>query len=549
MAELDRGPSGSVLATLVEAAAALPWPVAQIDDIVCRFARAATGSERAECTPVPTGDPQCSVALSVPFGSRRQLTVCRSAGRPPYTVDDHHALRVLVAMATASQESAVREAVLQQQMATDALTGLWSYPKFREGLRALARSCPPEDRWAVLFLDLDHFKTINTRLGHLDADEVLREVARRIASVAEPPTLSARFGGDEFLIAVAVPGDDPDTSREALDRLTDQLTNRIRQPMRVGGQFLQVNVAVGASVAPREAEDVDAVIRQAEAAMRAAKLASSTHGPPRWVDERRRIREFLDEREVRVEYQPILDLRERRISGFEALLRVTDPEMGPISPELLVDAATRIRLLDELTLLVSEQASEAMSQLAPLCEHRLRVAINLEFAQLDADNVTLSWLVERFEDAPVDLLLELTERSSLDWTRAHEDVARGLRRQGIELAIDDFGAGYATYHFLDAWDWSLVKIDRGLIRAHDRYGQLLLRHVASLLTDIGTRSVAEGIETAEHLQLVTELGIDYAQGYFIGRPMPATAILDLAATGWLTDPLAAASGGQPRGSA
>lgn len=128
-------------------------------------------------------------------------------------------------------------------------------------------------------------------------------------------------------------------------------------------------------------------------------------------------------------------------------------------------------------------------------------------------------------------------------------MARGLRHQGIELAIDDFGAGYATYHFLDAWDWSLVKINRGLIRAHDRCRPLLLRHVASLLTDVGARSVAEGIETARRLPLVTELGIDYAR--MLHRPTNASpaAILDLAAAGWLTEtPWQQVLGGQPRGS-
>lgn len=550
--------------SLLSAAQDLPWPADDLEESLRHHAARATCSLRVEYEP---HDPEsgrsgsgCSdsgrsdsgrsdsgrsdsgrsgsgrfahrLSVMLPSGDR-QLTAYRSWRRPPFADADRDVVHALIAMAEASRTAARREAVLQQQTSTDALTGLASVPRFREDLRELAATCEPGHRVAVLFLDLDHFKTINTRLGHLDADQVLREVGARIRGMQDGGMISGRFGGDEFLVAFPTGEGEPARAHAVSERLTA----RIRQPMRVGDQLLQVNVSAGAAVAGRE-DDVDAVIRQAEAAMRAAKRTSESHGPPRWADERRRVRELLDEREIRVEYQPIVSVATGVVTGFEALLRVTDPELGVISPETLVDSAARTRMLDELALLISEQALDVMRQVSAATDRRLRLAIYLEFEQLRSDNVTLSWLVERFDDAPVDLLLEMTERHSLRWTDAHADVARGLRRHGIELAIDDFGAGYATYQFLDAWDWALVKIDRGLVSSSDVHGQLLLRHVATLLHDLRVPAVAEGIETMEQLQAVARLGIAYAQGYHLGRPMTAAALLDKAPTGWLENPLA-----------
>ncbi|MBK7721281.1 MAG: bifunctional diguanylate cyclase/phosphodiesterase [Austwickia sp.] len=524
------------VAALTEAAEAMPWPASDILADLCARAQAATGSPEVSVLPPDRADAGPHVVV-VPIDARRVLQVRRPVRARWGAPDPREILAALVGMARASEEAALREAVLRQQVHVDALTGLWSYPRFRDSLRQLAAQCPPEQAWGVLFLDLDHFKSINTRLGHLEADEVLRQVSRRLADGLDASMIAGRFGGDEFLVGARIPQADP----ERLATLVNRLTARIRQPMRIGEQLLQVNVSVGAAQG-RDGDDIDAVIRQAEAAMRAAKRVSTTHGPPRWADQRRKVRELLDDREIRVEYQPVIDVQTQRIAGFEALLRVTDPEMGVISPETMVDAAARIRLLDELTLMVSEQALEAMQQLAPHCSRRLRLALNIEFEQLRSDNVTLSWLVERFEEAPVDLLLEITERSSLQWTQAHEQVAIGLRRQGIELAVDDFGAGYATYRFLDAWDWSLVKIDKGLVNASDRYGQLLLRHVAGLLADLNIDAVVEGIEGSEHWDLIAELGLRYAQGYHTGRPMTAAAALDLAEQGWLERPISGLTG-------
>ncbi|MCO5309941.1 MAG: GGDEF domain-containing phosphodiesterase, partial [Austwickia sp.] len=323
---------------------------------------------------------------------------------------------------------------------------------------------------------------------------------------------------------------------DRLDRVIARLTGSISRPMRVGGQLLQVNVSVGAARGDA-GDQIDAVIKQAEAAMRMAKSTSTTHGPPRWADERQRVRALLDEKEIRVEYQPIVAIDTRLPVGFEALLRVTDKELGVISPEVLVDSASRVRLLDELTLLVSEQALELMQSLSTLTSRRLSLSLNLEFEQLRSDNVTLSWLVDEFTEATIDLILEITERHTMRWTAAHANVARGLARHGITLAVDDFGTGYATYRFLEAWDWAEVKVDRDLVRARNDHGRLLLRHIAALLGELNVHTVAEGIESAELLDYVAGLGFTHAQGYHLGRPMTAVDLLERADAGWLDRPV------------
>lgn len=566
---------------LVEAAGTMPWPAGTIDDDLLELALSATRSDSAtwwedvddaEGTGVstavspetldaghvgpaapqqpgptrPLGPPTAAGwrgalaratdrRLLVRVDARRSILLQRSWRRPPYNRGDADVLAALLAMAQASRVAARRETLLRRQMSTDALTGLSSHPRFREEVRELVADCVAGQRWAMLDLDLDHFKTLNTRLGHLDADAVLRKVGQRILAAPLPAARSGRFGGDEFLVAFPV-----GAGGGAVDAAVAALTGSIRRPMRIGEQLVQVNVSVGSAIADAgvgRPEDIDAIIHQAEVAMRAAKRSSESHGPPRWVDERRRVRELLDEREIRVHYQPVVEVCSGLIVGFEALLRVTDPQLGVISPETLVDSAARVRMLDELTLLISEQALGLMREIAPHCSRRLRLNLNLEFEQLRRDNVTLSWLVEEFTDAPVDLLLELSERHSLDWTEAHADVARGLQRNGIALGIDDFGAGYATYRFLDAWRWAVVKIDRALVGSHDRHGQLLIRHIATLLHELDVPAVAEGVEDADQLAMLADLGIRYAQGYHLGRPMSATDLLDTALDGGLDRPV------------
>ncbi|MCA0435751.1 MAG: GGDEF domain-containing protein [Actinobacteria bacterium] len=192
------------------AAAAVPWPPEEIDAALCRYAVEATRSSRAaihraaaEAPAVAhdtgVGGPLGGHQLTVDWGVHARLHVSRPATHGRYGSQDRTVLAALIALAEASRTAALREAAIRQHAVTDALTGLATFPRFLTDLHELVSGLPAESGWAVAFLDLDHFKAINTRLGHLDADEVLRETGRRILDVDEPDLISGRFGGDEFL--------------------------------------------------------------------------------------------------------------------------------------------------------------------------------------------------------------------------------------------------------------------------------------------------------------------------------------------------------------
>jgi EAL domain-containing protein (putative c-di-GMP-specific phosphodiesterase class I) len=237
----------------------------------------------------------------------------------------------------------------------------------------------------------------------------------------------------------------------------------------------------------------------------------------------RLLRKGLD-----VAYQPIVDLADERVVGWEALLRGRLPLHGWLNPEDVVGSATRIGALDRVMRQVAEQALTTASVVSLLQGRRFTVSINVEPGQMRAGSAFLRWLVDRSTRTHADVVVEVTEREgAAGWVEEQSLALELLRRGGLGLAIDDLGAGASRAHLLAGHDWTWVKLDKGLLRPGTR-SDIVLRHTIAMLRELGTKVVVEGVETAEQLDLARAAGADLAQGHLLGEPMPADAVLEAA---------------------
>jgi diguanylate cyclase (GGDEF)-like protein len=492
---------------LSEAATGLPWHAEENDRLVVAFARAAIRSATADIVP-QEGPPG---SLTAPIDAVRYLVLRRMPGDRPFSASDQRLLEAVTSMASVSRSVDLREAGLRLRSITDAMTGLWNYPMFVDLAEQAIRERASDEVLAMLFLDLDKFKQLNEELGHFDADNVLREIATRLQDSVPPTAAVARFAGDEF--ALLLRGVDRDLLASDIRALVEAAT----APIAVAGRLVTVHLSVGVGMSDSVDDSVEEVMRVAEENMRQAKRVGRSASASR--DERDMLSTMLDQGATAVAFQPILDARTGTLWGCEALLRATDPELGAVSPLTLISSAARQQTLDELTAKIGEDALDAMAELGRRVATPLHLTVNLEFEQLRVDNPVFERLSRSLgrtlEERGVQLVLELSERSYSRWTSQHDLLAERLRAQGMGLAIDDFGAGYATFSLLNKWSWDVVKIDKCLITADDEQGQLLFGNVVRTLRELGLTTVAEGVETPRQLAAARRAGVDLLQGHLL----------------------------------
>jgi diguanylate cyclase (GGDEF)-like protein len=500
------------VSVLSEAATSMPWPADENDRLVTRFARSAVRSATADIVPQP--GPQGS--LSAPVDEVRHLVLRRMPGDRPFSDADQGLLEAVASMASVSRSVDLREAGLRLRSITDAMTGLWNYPMFVELAEQAFQHRSEGEVVALLFLDLDKFKRLNEELGHFDADQVLREIASRLQAAAPPTAAVARFAGDEF--ALLLRGVDRDTFAPEVQNLVESVTG----PIAIGGRLLTVHVSVGIGISEDRGDSVDDVMRVAEEHMREAKQAGRAAASR---DEKDMVSAMLGRGATQVVFQPIVDARTGALWGCEALVRATDPELGTVSPLTLVSSAARQQALDALTAKVGAEALDAMDALGKQVSTPLSLTVNLEFEQFRVNNPVFERLSRNLGERGVGLVLELSERSYGLWTGQHDLLAARLKERGIKLAIDDFGAGYATFNLLNKWGWDVVKIDKSLITADDEQSRLLFGNVVRTLRELKLATVAEGIETPEQLLTARRAGVSLIQGHIVCEAVPMDELL------------------------
>jgi len=400
----------------------------------------------------------------------------------------------------------------------DDLTGLPNRARFVEELRKRLDAARPGGFTSVLFIDVDSLKLINDTQGHSVGDVVLVEVARRFRQALRPHDVIGRFGGDEFVVVAS-----DLRTREEATALGRRLHDTLATPVLADGRIISVNASIAmyeAKATGRNKSVVFDTTLRARASQRFDMTADLRHA-------RRR-------RELRLEYQPIVDLRTERITGAEALVRWDHPGMGRITPSVFVPLAEEIGLIDDVGGWVVEQACADLDRLRAqnLVDDDFVVSINASTQQFD--NVALlatSTLasLDQYGLQPRNLRFELTESVPLTEIPDAANRIRQLTSYGFGLAIDDFGTGYSSLGYLTMLPFDVLKLDLSLTAQLDAGDPSLI--VVSCLhrmaNEMKFQIVAEGIETDRQRALLTDAGVQLGQGYFLSRPLPLGGIIDL----------------------
>ena len=432
---------------------------------------------------------------------------------------------------------------LEYQATHDPLTGLPNRTLFLDRLElALARRRRSNRPVAVLFCDVDHFKVVNDSLGHSAGDRLLVALAERLRDALRPGDTVARFGGDEFVILC----DELVTEHDAV-AIAERANRAVHEPLTVESTEVFAAMSIGIAFANADTEP-ESMIRDADAAMYLAK----ERGRARYevYDERMRstlverldietaLRRALTRHELRVVYQPTINLESGLIVGVEALLRWEHPERGPLVPSEFIDVAEETGLIVPIGMWVVEQAcrqAQRWQAIRPDGEPMF-VSVNLSGRQLDTsalvDNV--ADVLERTGLEPNLLGLEITESVVMRDPEASTTLLRALKDLGVRLAVDDFGTGYSSLAYLRRFPVELLKVDRAFVdgldaQSGDVEDRAIVAAVVSLAHTLGMQAIAEGVETAEQLSELRALGCDMAQGFLIARPLTPHALDELLA--------------------
>ena len=427
-------------------------------------------------------------------------------------------------------DNARLRAVERYDATHDALTGLLNRKAFLDALESqIGHAKRSGSTIAVLLLDLDRFKEVNDYLGHLHGDALLVDVAARLQSSLRQEDSLARLGGDEFALMLTT-----GATRSGAEVVAAKIAASLDAAFEVGGHTLHVDASVGVALYPDHALDATGLLQRADTAMYTAKGSGmgsavydcSVEGRAAealgLLGELRRA--LQGTRELRLHYQPKIELRTGHVSGVEALVRWAHPRHGLLGPDRFVPLAEETGLVRTLTSFV---VPEALAQVRSWQELGidLRVAVNISARDV-SDKELPAKVAQWLDNEGVEgrsLVVEVTERTVMD-DRSHAAGAlESLRELGIEVSLDDFGSGYSSLAYLESLPVDEIKIDRQFL-CLGRSRRSVIRSIIALGHDLDMRVVAEGVETQEHAEWLARMGCDEAQGYHFSRPLPAVEL-------------------------
>ncbi len=411
----------------------------------------------------------------------------------------------------------------------DALTDLPNRVLFRDQLERELRKIARGGQLAVLYIDIDEFKSVNDSLGHPVGDELLKAVALRLSGCVRETDFVARLGGDEFAIvqtAVKTPADVMD--------LVIRIYQAIRAPVECLGHHLVTDASIGIALAPQDGTDLDQLLKNADLAMYGAKADGrrTYRFFERAMDARVRARRALEldlrqaivEGQFEIAYQPIVDLRSGAVSGCEALLRWRHPERGMISPAEFIPVAEDIGLINQLGEWVLEQACFE----AAIWPENIRLAVNVSPVQFRTHTLALHVASALASSglAANRLELEITEAVLIRDDEAALAILHQLRAVGVRIALDDFGTGYSSLSYLQRFPFDKIKIDRCFINdvAEQGGSSSIVQAVVNIASARSMTTTAEGVETEQQKELLRALGCTEMQGYLFSAAKPAAEV-------------------------
>jgi diguanylate cyclase (GGDEF)-like protein len=427
-------------------------------------------------------------------------------------------LTALIGLLDRAGRRRLHDAHLRRLAFQDSLTGLPNRPLFEE---RIAEALAGSQEAVVAFLDLDDFKQVNDSLGHAAGDRLLEICGERLRNALRAGDTVARLGGDEFAI-LAVDVID-------LDAFVDRIFTVLSAPVMLEGKRLHLRASIGVATTRSGPE----LLRNADLAMYAAKAAGTNRcslftedmhiNAVERLDRREQLERAIENDELRLHYQPIVDLDLGRVAGFEALVRWQHPERGFLGPGEFIPLAEETGLIVPLGRWVLR---EACRQAVAWSDHRVKMAVNVSVRQFDRGDLAevVAEVLAETGLAADRLCLEVTESVLMTETDGSLEQLLRLKALGVGLAIDDFGTGYSSLAYLRRFPVDTLKIDRSFVErltGASTDDSALADTIVTLGKSLGMATVAEGIEEYGQLAALREMGCDYAQGYYFARPLPA----------------------------
>lgn len=424
------------------------------------------------------------------------------------------------------------EKQLRRQAYHDDLTGLPNRFSFQQTMREELQRADQTDGGAVFFLDMDNFKIINDHYGHDAGDQFLVMIANRISSLFGENVFGARFGGDEFALFMRK------ANEEQVNQLLRELQLIIAEPVQVKGVSISPTPSIGVAFFPQHGDTVVELLKNADIAMYQAKSKKNAYViyEPKLLSDitvrqimEQNLKQAVDKHEFSLVYQPLICVNTNRLIGLEALLRWKSEQLGDVSPAEFIPLAEATGTIIPIGCWVLNHAAAMIKRVEELGVRDVFISVNVSVLQLmQEDFIEIVERAVKKQGISLDSLkIEITETVLVESFPHIKTKIKLMREMGIKICLDDFGTGYSSINYLTRLPLDILKLDKSLIRdlTRNERSQVVFKNLIHMAHDIGIQVVAEGIETKQQMELIQELGCDYAQGYYIGRPDSAAAVI------------------------
>ncbi len=417
----------------------------------------------------------------------------------------------------------------------DALTGLPNRTLLRDRSNlALSLAHRRNEPLALMFLDLDGFKNVNDSLGHNIGDELLKQFAGRLKNIVREQDTISRQGGDEFVLLL------PNTDTSGATSTAEKLLAIAAEPYHIDPHELNLTVSIGIAMFPADGVDFDSLSCSADAAMYRTKqcgrnnycffTAEMQAKSSRTLELDSALRRALERDQFVLNYQPIMSLDHNAVIGFEALLRWEHPQLGVVSPEEFIPIAESNGQIIPIGEWILRSVIGQLNKWTEAGHRKIMVSVNLSAVQFRDRRLTdqVSGLLQEADLSPDRLVLELTETVAMEKPHAAAIVIDNLKDRGIKISIDDFGTGYSSLAYLNRFSAHSLKIDSSFIRdlPANHENMAIVSAIVSLARNLGIKTIAEGVETEDHIAFLREIGCTAIQGHYLSKPMTASAATD-----------------------
>ncbi len=452
-------------------------------------------------------------------------------------INEDGTCNTVLCFATNITERILNEEKIKFFASHDSLTKLPNRHMFKQCLeQEIELASEDESHVAVLFMDLDRFKYVNDNFGHSMGDKLLQAVSTRLRESLDERDIISRLGGDEFTVILPVIDD-----KQQVANIASKLIHALAQPYKIDGQSFVTTTSIGISMYPQDGEDVDCLIKNADTAMYQAKnqgkntyrfyhpemnsMLSNKYKLEAYM------RDALVNNEFHLHYQPKMDTYSRKISGFEALLRWEQAELGMVAPAEFIPIAEESGMILEIGEWVLEQACRQNKKWQDIGFPPVKISVNLSVLQIKHSDIvkTVHEVLDKTGLDPIWLELEITETAIMENKRGIVRTLKLLKKIGVSIAIDDFGTGYSSLNYLKRFPVDTLKIDRSFIQdlLMEQQDTVIATAVISMANKLGLSVVAEGVETEEQFQYLHDLHCGEVQGYLISPPIPVDQVNSL----------------------